>query len=99
MSGAELRFLRSEMGYTQAELARRIHKELLTIGRWERGEVRVDSNAEANIRIMAFEKLQLEGALPAIEEMMDRCVPSAKPESIHIDGRNPEHYRPLQKIA
>src|SRR5258708_1663749 len=51
ISGRELRFLRTEMGSTQAELAARLHKEPLAVGRWERGEVPIDSNAEALVRL------------------------------------------------
>lgn len=34
----ELRFLRTEIGLTQAELAQIVKKDHQTIGRWERGE-------------------------------------------------------------
>ena len=35
ISGKELRFLRTELGMTQAELAKMVHREHLTVGRWE----------------------------------------------------------------
>ena len=57
---AELRFLRTEMELTQAELALVLKKDHQTVGRWERGETPIDSNAEVVIRMLACEKLQLD---------------------------------------
>src|ERR1700734_2391307 len=47
MSGRELRFIRTEMGMTQAQLAEMLHREPLAVSRWERGESPIDGNAEA----------------------------------------------------
>ena len=91
MSAKELRFLRTEMGITQAELASRIHREPLAVGRWERGEVPIDSLAEAIIRLMAIERLELISEL-SVEETTARCVPTAEPQTITIDGSNPKQY-------
>ena len=61
LTGKELRFLRTEMGMTQAELAAIVHREPLAISRWERGETElIDANAETLIRLFAKEKLNLE---------------------------------------
>lgn len=94
MSGKELRFLRTEMGMTQAELANRLHREALSIGRWERGETPMSSNAEALIRLIAIEKLDLHPDL-TVEEMTLRCVPTAEPQLITIDGADPDNYQPV----
>ena len=59
INGGELRFLRTEMGLTQPELAALVHREPLAISRWERGEGQIDSNAEALIRLQAIEQLWL----------------------------------------
>lgn len=90
----ELRFLRTEMGLTQGELAQLVKKEHLTIGRWERGERPIDANAEFVIRVLAVEKLGLDDGVSA-EEMARSCVPSAEFRIIRIDGSDPAHYRPL----
>src|SRR5271166_3861745 len=74
ISPKELRFLRTEMGMTQGELAEIVKKDHQTVGRWERGEKPIDQNAEALIRLLAAERL----ALPrteTIEELARRCVP------------------------
>ncbi len=94
ISGKELRFLRTEMGMTQAELANRLHREALSIGRWERGETPMSSNAEALIRLIAIERLDLHPEL-TVEEMTLRCVPTAEPQLITIDGADPDNYRPV----
>lgn len=98
ISPKELRFLRTEMGITQAELAEIVKKDHQTIGRWERGEKPIDQNAEALIRLLAAERLKLptEGS---IEELARRCVPAAEIQVITIDGRDPSHYRPVMAEA
>lgn len=57
ISGDELRFLRTEMGLTQSELSGLVHRDKQSIGRWERGEVEIDSPSETLIRRLAIESL------------------------------------------
>ena len=94
MDGKELRFIRTEMGMTQAELGKLLHKEALTVGRWERGETPIDANAETVIRIMAIEELKLTPDV-STGELASFSVPTAQPRLIDIDGSDPENYRPL----
>jgi transcriptional regulator with XRE-family HTH domain len=82
------------MSLTQAELAAYLHKEPLTIGRWERGEGAIEPNAEALIRLLAVHKLGLDLNL-TIENVMERCISTATRQTIRIDGANPQDYRPL----
>lgn len=99
MSGKELRFLRTEMGLTQAELAKIVNREPLTVGRWERGEIEIDPNCEALIRLVAKDRLQLKVDAPA-EQISGWCVQSATPEPIIIDASDPKNYRPItRKVA
>lgn len=83
MSNDELRFLRTEMGYTQAELARIVHVDKQTIGRWERGETPLDSTAEVVIRRLAIEKLLIPFKNNT-EWLSESSVPSAQTQPIHI---------------
>ena len=73
MSGEELRFLRTEMGMTQAELARLVHRDKQSVGRWERNEKDLDSASETVIRRQAIELLGLDVAL-GIGELSQRSV-------------------------
>ena len=93
MTGRELRFLRSEMGMTQAELAQYVHREPLAISRWERGEVaEIDPNAEAMIRLLARESLGLD-VEASVKSIAGWSVASAETPPIVIDGSDPENYR------
>ena len=93
MSGQELRFLRTEMGLTQAELAKHVHCDAQTIARWEKGQTPIQAAAEVIIRVMVGEKLEM-GDYDSIEDIAAKCVPSATVErSIVIDGRDPKKYR------
>ncbi|MEJ2117980.1 MAG: helix-turn-helix domain-containing protein [Alphaproteobacteria bacterium] len=93
MSGRELRFLRTELGLTQAQLAELVRREPLSISRWERGECPLDSNAEALIRIYAMQTLKMDNV--AVKDIISWCVTSAAKPPIHIDGSDPDNYRPL----
>jgi DNA-binding transcriptional regulator YiaG len=92
MNGREMRFLRSEMGMTQAELASMIHREPLTISRWERGETEIDANAETLVRLQSIERLKLkvEGH---VSEISGWSIPSAVQHPILIDGSDPANYQ------
>ena len=60
MSPAELRFLRTEMGLTQAELAKFVHRDEQTIRRWEQGKHPMDPAAEALVRVATLERIEVE---------------------------------------
>ena len=98
VTGPELRFLRTEMGMTQAEMANLVHREPLAISRWERGENPIDSNAEALIRLAAMERLQIP-TKASVEEVSKYCVQSANEVPIKIDGSDPANYQPLPIAA
>jgi len=96
LNGKELRFLRTEMGMTQAQLAVLMHREPLAIGRWERGENPIEGAAEALIRLHASHTLGLDLDISEIEEISSWCVPGAKNEPIRIDGSDPKNYHPAK---
>ena len=73
ISGKELRFLRTEMGMTQAQLSEKVGVDSQTVGRWEREETPFDSNAELVIRRIAGERL-----VDAFDESMERLVDRMK---------------------
>lgn len=87
ISGSELRFLRTEMGLTQSELAEIVHHDKQTIGRWERGEFEIDSKAETIIRKFAIERLDLDVQM-TMDDLSRRSVPSLKEQPINIKMSN-----------
>lgn len=88
----ELRFLRTEIGFTQSELAKRVNKDVQTVGRWERGECPIDPNAELVVRMVSAERLEIDTKM-SVEQLIEKCVPAAKLRPIEIDGSDPENYR------
>jgi DNA-binding transcriptional regulator YiaG len=92
LNGKELRYLRTELGMTQAQLGDVVHREPLTISRWERGEDALDSNAETIIRMIATEQLQLPTTV-TVTEVAGWCVAGAHHEPLVIDGSDPSNYR------
>jgi DNA-binding transcriptional regulator YiaG len=93
MSGKELRFLRTEMGMTQAELAKLVHRDAQTVARWEKGTTDFDSAAEALVRKHAVEVLGLEVEDATIDALSEKCIPTADVQQITIEGHDPSHYR------
>lgn len=97
MSGAELRFLRSEIGITQAELAALLHKDKQTVGRWERAESEIDGASETIIRKLAIEKLGLDIA-DGIDVLSKKSVSTAQDQTISIIA-NDNSYTLAKSIA
>jgi transcriptional regulator with XRE-family HTH domain len=99
ISGKELRFLRTEMGMTQAELAKVVHHDAQSIARWEKSECPIAPTAEALIRLLAIERLDLKVKHESIEKLSERCVVAAAPQPIQINGSDPNHYVLMKKAA
>jgi len=94
MSGRELRFIRTEMGMTQAKLAEVLKVTLLTISRWEREESPIHDAAEMLIRLMAVERLRLDVKLD-VDMVSSKVTSAPRKEPIRIDGSDPKHYQLL----
>jgi len=82
LAGRELRFLRTEMGLTQVELGRLLHRRRITITRWEAGSVAIPPIEDAYVRWLAMAKLDLEKHGP--EAISTWCKQSAREESVNI---------------
>lgn len=98
MSGAELRFLRSEIGMTQAEFAAFLHKDKQTIGRWERAESEIDGTSETMIRKLAIEKLELDIS-DGIDELSKKSVSTARDQTISIIANDDSYSLAKQAAA
>ncbi len=92
LSGKELRFLRTEMGLSQAELAEVFRVSRITVNRWDREKGKIDSTAQVVIRLFVAERLGITLEV-SIAEMAKRSVSSADTGSIRIDGKDPSNYR------
>jgi DNA-binding transcriptional regulator YiaG len=87
ISPEELRFLRTEIGLTQSELAKLVHCDRQSIGRWERGETPIDPRAETIVRQHVIDVLELEDA-GGIADLARRSVPTAQTQPIDIEAAN-----------
>lgn len=96
MQPNELRFVRTEFGLTQAELAALVGRDVQTIGRWERGEHPIDKAAEIVLRAKVLETT---GGILKMEELARRTLASASQPPFLIDASNPAHYKPIHKAA
>lgn len=94
LQAKELRFLRTEMGLTQAELAALVGREVQAIGRWERGENPIDRAAEIVVRTRALQHAE-EASLPPIERVATWTIKTASEPPFLIDASDPDQYRPI----
>ncbi len=94
MGGSELRFLRTEMGLTQEQLAEVLKVTLLTVSRWEREENPIKDAAEMLIRLMAVERLELDLELN-VDDVSAKVTLSSQETPILIDGSDPRKYQLL----
>lgn len=60
LNGDEIRFLRSELGMTQNNLADHLGVQIKTVQRWEKGEVIIGKAEDILIRVTATEGLNLD---------------------------------------
>lgn len=88
----EIRFLRTELGLSQAQLAELVGRDGQTVGRWERGETPVDRASEIVIRRKALEHASADGM--SVDELSRRSVYSAVEAPIRIQADDPANYRP-----
>ncbi len=98
MSGRELRFLRTEMGLTQTQLADVLKVTLLTISRWERDEKGINDAAEMLVRLMSVKRLMLDVDLD-VDSVSERVISAPRVSAIHIDGSDPANYHLKKKAA
>ena len=56
LTGAELRFLRVEMGLSQKLLGMLLGKTAQTVARWEKGQSRIDGTADRVVRVLYAEQ-------------------------------------------
>jgi DNA-binding transcriptional regulator YiaG len=94
MTGQELRFLRSEMGMTQAKLAQIVKVSPLTVSRWERDENSLDDAAEMLIRIMAMQTLGLSLDVN-VEQVSANVSQTPRSQPIRINAANSSNYELL----
>ena len=52
LTGAELRFLRRELGMSQKTLGEFLNKSDQTVARWEKGTTKIDGSAERLLRVL-----------------------------------------------
>lgn len=94
MTGQELRFLRSEMGLTQAHLANVLKVTLLTVSRWERDNPQIQDVPEMLVRLLAVEMLGLDVELD-VRSVSEKVTAKAQLQDIRIDGRTKGQYHLL----
>jgi DNA-binding transcriptional regulator YiaG len=95
MTGQELRFVRTELGLTQAALSKLIHVDIQKIGRWERAEYPIDTTAEIVIRMLMLQNSCDTGPLPLIDVISSWVGKPDLGQSLHIDASDPDHWRPI----
>ncbi len=89
MTGEEMRFLRTEMGKTQEELAETIGYDRQQIARWEKGEVKIPHAIDILMRTISVQNL-LKSNMDV--EKTSRRISEPLSPSLDIDADD-NHYR------
>lgn len=97
ISGKELRFLRTEMGLTQAQLADLLHRDEQTIARWEKEKSEIDGNADTLVRLIAGERLGIDLG-ERVETIARWSTPAAGSREILIE-RTKDGYALMRDAA
>ena len=97
LNGQEIRFLRTEMGMTQSELAELVHRDTQSVGRWERDETVLEPTIDILLRQLAAERLwlALEGSITSLSQLARH---TATQSQITIDW-TPDAERPYAPAA
>jgi DNA-binding transcriptional regulator YiaG len=91
--GKEIKFLRTEMEMTQAELGSMVGRDAQTVGRWERGETAIEQAHEMILRAAAMEHTKQE--CMSMAELAQKSVPSSGAQPYVIDASDPNNYQPI----
>ena len=93
----EIRFLRTEMGLTQAQLGQLVGRDGQSVGRWERGEAPIEQAHEMIVRQAALEHTKQ--AITSMMELATRTMPAAIERPYLIDASDPANYPVLEAEA
>lgn len=96
LSAKEIRYLRTECGWTQSALGNLLNKDGQTIGRWERGEFPADQNDDVLMRLIFGEALGIDPTAN-VADMLRDCGPIVDMVFLEIEGEDPGNYRPVAK--
>ena len=85
LSGKEIRFLRTEIGLTQAEIADIMHRDSQSIARWEKGETAIDPAHDLLLRQLVAERLDISlGEDDSIETLSRQRIATSKSRQIKM---------------
>lgn len=84
LDAKEIKFLRTQIGFTQEDFAKLLGKKGLSLGRWERGETKIDITTDILIRMIAIKYLDLKGI--DIEALSHMSSMQGVNDNINIDG-------------
>lgn len=84
LNAKEIKFLRTQIGFSQEDFAKLLGKKELSLGRWERGETKTDVTTDILIRMIAIKYLDLKDIDIEVISGMSR-MDSAN-DNINIDG-------------
>ena len=97
LSGAEIRFLLTEMGMTQAELAKLLHRDTQSVGRWERDECPIEPTQDMTLRQIARDNLSVSLSY-GLAELSALVTPQASQNQIKI-RKVADAKKPYQSAA
>jgi transcriptional regulator with XRE-family HTH domain len=96
LSGADIRYLRKQLGLSARQWAVLLRIDSATLSRWENGEEPIGSQSDALIRLLYFrvleEKEDRHISEPLAEKIAASSLESTQPSAVLINVDNPSVY-------
>lgn len=96
LDAKEIKFLRTQLGFTQEDFAKILGKKGLSLGRWERGETKLDVTTDILIRMVSVKYLDMENV--DVEAVSGMSSMQSANDNINIDGYQ-SNYRLMTRCA
>jgi|SRR5690606_62334 len=97
LSGAEIRFLRKEMGLTQDELGERVCKSGQQVARWEKSQSEISGSSELLLRVLYLQHLGQHPMLAEIVKQLRAIEDRGNQRQVFKPTRN--GWRPVAACA
>ncbi len=85
LEGDEIRFLRTEMGLSQADLGTRLGVSKRSVLRWEKNQGRVSRKSDLSLRALYLHFLDCPCPRSALADLMSDDDPNTKPDIILLE--------------
>lgn len=96
LNGAEVRFLRKQLGLKAKEFAANLRVDVSTYSRWENGDQQIGEQSDALIRLLYFRIFEEKEGYRIAESLSEKIASFSEeriPTSVVVNMNNPSSYQ------